>query len=70
MRCIRFYFKSTLRDTERIIKEDSFWMTEEEFERVLKEATKKKHDFLFIDLERRIMRRNFDGDILSREFED
>ena len=35
-------FKLTPRDTERIIKEDSFfWMTEDEFERVLKEATTK-----------------------------
>jgi len=66
----KIYFKSTPRDTERIIKEDSFWMTEEEFEKVLKDATKKNHDFLFIDLERRLMRRNFNGEILSKEYKE
>ena len=44
----KIYFKSTPRDTERIIKEDSFWMTEEEFEKVLRDATRKNHDFFHL----------------------
>ena len=66
----KFYFKMTPKDIKRVIEEDSYWLNEDDFEKVLKEATKNKHDFLMIDKEKRVMRKNFNGEILSKEYND
>ena len=63
----KFFFSSTVKERKKIIEENSNWLSDEEFAKLFDTVTKKKHDFLMIDLEKMVMRKNF-GEIVSSKY--